>query len=66
MLDRSRRRGQSRLDRRMDRLEKRLDKRIDELEGRVSKPFDHPTMGVGAMGKGGDFGAGSHGLATTD
>jgi hypothetical protein len=41
-------------------------RRIDELEARVSNLFDHPTLGVGAMGKGGDFGSGSHGLATTD
>jgi len=52
--------------RRIDRLEQRLDRRIDELESRVSKLFEHPTMGVGAIGKGGDFGSGSHGLATTD
>ena len=52
--------------RRIDRLEQRLDRRIDELEGRVSKPFDHPSMSVGARGKGDDFGSGSHGLATTD
>jgi hypothetical protein len=57
---------EQRLDRRIDRLEQRLDRRIDELEARVSEPFDHPTMGVGAMGQSGDFGAGSHGLATTD
>jgi len=52
--------------RRIDRLEQRLDGRIDKLEARVSKLFEHPTMGVGAIGKGGDFGSGSHGLATTD
>jgi hypothetical protein len=33
-------------------------RRIDELEARVSNLFDHPTLGVGAMGKGGDFGSG--------
>ena len=47
---------EQRLDGRIDRLEQRLDRRIDELESRVSKLFEHPTMGVGAMGKGGDFG----------
>ena len=39
--------------RRIDRLEQRLDRRIDRLEARVSNLFDHPTLGVGAMGKGG-------------
>jgi hypothetical protein len=52
--------------RRIDRLEQRLDRWIDELEARVSKLFDHLTLGVGAMGKGGDSGSGSHRLATTD
>jgi hypothetical protein len=51
---------------RIDRLEHRLDRRIDELEARVSKLFDHRTLGVGAMGRGGDSGSGSHVLATTD
>jgi hypothetical protein len=57
---------EQRLDGRIDRLEQRLDRRIDELDARVSNLFDHPTLGVGAMGKGGGFGSGSHGLATTD
>ncbi len=48
---------EQRLDGRIDRLEQRLDRRIDELELRVSKLFEHPTLGVGAMGKGGDFGS---------
>jgi len=57
---------EQRLDGRIDRLEQRLDRRIDELEARVNTRFDHPTVSVGAMGTGGDFGSGSHGLATTD
>jgi hypothetical protein len=57
---------EQRLDRRIDRLEQRLDRRIDELEARASKLSDHSTMRVGVMGKGGDSGSGSHGLATTD